>query len=227
VLFLFPLATTVRAQSRLKPAAGRTAVVIDERLSVLRASPAISGKLLRRIGRGRFVTILGQRRSGEGIVFYRVAVTRRTRGWMQRDALVSPRQPGDDERLMRLIRGSADFDLIARARIFLDTFSHSRFRPAVLLLFGEASEEAAVRLSRDASRRLNSEEMSAGGAPTFSYFLNYSALDRYSRQGVRFVFDRGEKRFHYDGAAWREILRRYPRSDEALEVRKRLAALNQ
>jgi hypothetical protein len=123
---------------------------------------------------------------------------------------------------MRLIRGSEDFDVIARARIFLDTFPESSLRPKVLLLFGQEAEEAADKLSRDALRRLNAEEMSAGGAPPFSYFVNYNGLDRYSRQGVRFIFDRIGKKFHYDGAVWRELIRRYPRSLEAIEARKRL-----
>ena len=91
----------------------------------------------------------------------------------------------------------------------------------MLLIYADAAEEAAVRLTRDASRRLSSEEIKAGGAPDFSYFLIFSGLDRYRRQGVEFIFDRAEKRFYYDGAAWREILRRYPQSDEAVEARKR------
>jgi hypothetical protein len=54
------------------------------------------------------------------------------------------------------------------------------------------------------------------------YYLNYSGLDRYNRQGVTFTFDRAARQFHYDGAAWREIVRRYPRSPEAAEARNRL-----
>ena len=223
-LFLILGVTFAQAQTRRTPLAGRGAIVVDERLSVLRDSPSLYGKLLRRIGRGRVVTILGRSQSRDGIVFYRVAVTRRTRGWMQREALVLGNRRGDDLTLLRLIEASREFDRIARARIFLDTFPYSRLRPVVLLIYAEAAEEAAVRLTRDASRRLSSEEIKAGGAPDFSYFLNYSGLDRYSRQGVKFVFDRAEKRFYYDGAAWREILRRYSQSDEALEARKRLDA---
>ncbi|MGH9969663.1 MAG: hypothetical protein ACREBG_17970 [Pyrinomonadaceae bacterium] len=221
-LLIGMVAGQVNGQRRLSPLPGRGAVVVDERLSVLRASPDTSGKLLRRIGRGRPVAIRAQSRSRDGILFYRVAVTRRTGGWIQRDAVVSVRQPGEDQRLMRLIKGSEDFDLIARGRIFLDTFPHSPLRPAVLLLFGLEAEKAAERLSRDALRRLDEEEMNAGGAPTFSYFLNYNGLDRYNRQGVRFVFDRAQKRFYYEGAAWRELIRRHPRSLEATEARKRL-----
>jgi hypothetical protein len=55
--------------------------------------------------------------------------------------------------------------------------------------------------------------------------LNYSGLDRYNRQGVIFTFDREAKKFHYDGAGWREIVRRYPQSPEASEAQTRLAAL--
>jgi hypothetical protein len=127
---------------------------------------------------------------------------------------------------MRLIKASEDFDLIARGRIFLDSFPHSALRPAVLLLFGKTAEDAAVKLSRDAGRRLKDEEMIAGRAPEFTYFLNYNGLDRYNRQGIRFVFDAVEKKFHYDGATWREIVRRYPHSPEVTEALERLKALH-
>jgi hypothetical protein len=188
----------------------------------LRASPELSGKLVRRIGRGRAVSITGQNRSRDGVLFYSVRVSRRTRGWLQKEALIVPRRAGDDERLVRLINASADFDRIARARIFLDAFPHSPLRSRVLLLFGDAAEQAAVRLSQDAARRLDLEEMKANDAPVFSYSLNYGGLDRYNRQGVRFAFDRDERKFHYDGASWLEIIRRYPRSPEAAQARMRL-----
>jgi hypothetical protein len=42
---------------------------------------------------------------------------------------------------------------------------------------------------------------------------------------VTFLFDRTTKKFSYDGAAWREILKRYPNSPEAVEARKHLGAL--
>jgi hypothetical protein len=65
--------------------------------------------------------------------------------------------------------------------------------------------------------------MTAGGAPLFSYFLNFNGLDRYNRQGITFVFDARTKRFRYDGEGWQELVYRYPRSPEAAEARKRLA----
>ncbi len=217
---------SARAQQRKRVPGSRESIVVDERLSVLRATPDLSGKLVRRIGRGRFVSVRGKKRSQDGVMFYRVNVTRRTGGWIQREAVVSPWDPGNDERLLRLIKGSDDFDLIARARIFLEAFPRSPARPTVLLLFANAAEQAAIKLSQDASRRLKPEKMKANvAAPMFTYFLNYNGLDRYNRQGIRFDFD--GKGFHYDGAAWREILRRYPKSVEAVEARKRLDALNQ
>jgi hypothetical protein len=124
-----------------------------------------------------------------------------------------------------LIKGSDDFDRIARARIFLDNFTSSELRPEVLLIYSQAAEDIAGRLSREAARRLDDKEISAGGAPLFSYFLNYNGLDRYNRQGVTFVFDAREKRFYYDGEGWQELVHRYPRSPEAVEARKRLAAI--
>jgi hypothetical protein len=213
------------AQRRSAPPGGQRAVVIDERLAALRDEPELSAHLVKRMSRGRMVTIMGTKRAPDGVTFYRVAVTRRTRGWLQSEAVVSPTRAGDDERLLRLIRGSEDFDRIVRARIFLDLFTRSPLRPTVLMLYAEAAEAATSRLSREAGRRLDEREMTAGGAPLFSYFLNYNGLDRYNRQGIGFIFDRTSKQFHYNGESWREILRRYPRSPEAAEARKRLDSL--
>lgn len=213
------------AQKRRVPAGGQRAVVVDERLAALRDEPSLAAQLVQRMSRGRMVAIIGTKRSPEGVTFYRVAVTRRTRGWLQSDAVVLPGRAGDDERLLRLIRVSEDFDRIVRARIFLDMFPKSPLRPRILIIYGEAAEEAAAKLSRDAARRLEEREMTANGAPVFSYFMNFNGLDRFNRAGVKFVFDSAVKRFYYDGAAWREILQRYPRSPEADEARKRLESL--
>jgi hypothetical protein len=95
----------------------------------------------------------------------------------------------------------------------------------VLLLYSQAAEEAAEQLTRSAQRQLTRSEIPANGAPLFSYFLNYNGLDRYNRQGVKFVFDESTRTFHYDGAALREIVRRHPQSKEAPEARKMLEKL--
>lgn len=199
---------------RKTPSGGRLAIVVDERLSALRATPQLTGKLVRRLGRGRLVAITGAKTTAEGIVFYRVNVTRRTRGWLQRESVVSASRPGDDQRLLRLIQTSHGFDRISRARIFLDNFHRSRLRPPVLLILGDTAEELSAKLPR-----INKDNLEA---PEFTYYLNAPALDRFNRQGVHFIFDKSTKRLHYDGAAYRAILRHHPNSLEALAARKHL-----
>ena len=218
LLIIFPQIIVV-AQKRKPPFGGRLAVVVDERLAALRATPQLNGRLVRRLGRGRLVAMRSVKTSADGIVFFLVNVTSRTHGWIQREAVALPSRAGDDQRLVRLIHASSGFDRIARARIFLDHFPRSPLRPEVLLLLGDTAEETAAKLSTDAARRLKE---GLGDAPEFSYYLNHPGLDRYNRQRVDFVFDKSTKRFHYDGAAWRELIRRHPRSPEAVEAEKRL-----
>lgn len=218
----FLLLPTNTFAKRRPPAGGRVAIVVDERLSALRSTPELSGKLLRRMSRGAFVAVKGEKHSRDGVNFYRVNVTTRTSGWIQREAVASPTRPGDDVRLLKLIKASEDFDRIVRARIFLDNFITSQLRPGVLLIYCQTAEEIAGRLSREATRRLDDREIEAGGAPIHSYFLNYNGLDRYNRQGVTFVFDSRELALRYDGEGWQELVHRYPRSPEAAEARRRL-----
>ncbi len=213
------------AQKRRVPPGGHLAIVADERLAALRRAPEPPARLLRRLSRGRLVSIRGTSRSRDGLLFHFVVVTRRTSGWLQSDAVIASWRAGDDQRLFHLIEGDDEFDRVARARIFLDAFPRSPSRAQVLLLCGDAAEAAAKKLSREAANRFKKSEIPDNGAPEFSYYPNYSGLDRYNRQGVIFVFDRLSKQFHYNGAAWREILQRYPNSPEAAEARKRLEGL--
>jgi hypothetical protein len=221
LLLLVPFTTFAQ---RKPPTGGRLAIVVDERLAALRATPQLNGKLVRRLSRGRLVAVRSVKTSADGIVFFLVNVTSRTHGWIQREAVVSPSRAGDDRRLFRLIEHSEGFDRISRARIFLDYFPRSALRPDVLLLLGDAAEEAAAKLSKDAARRIGDEP---GEASEVSYYLNHSGLDRYNRLRVGFVFDKSTKRLHYDGAAWRELVRRYPKSSPAVEARKNLELYSQ
>jgi len=141
-----------------------------------------------------------------------VNLSSRTHGWIQKEALVSPTQRGDDARLLRIIGSStSEYERIALARSFLDYFSGSALRPEVLLIMGDTAEAAAGQLTKGAAklaaRRVNdvSDE---------SIYLNYSGLDRYNRQGVRFVFDAQARELHYDGWAWREIIRAHKETPE-------------
>jgi len=221
-LLLILVSTSASGQQRKVPAGGRIAIVVDERLGALRSSPDFNGKLVRRLGRGRLLAIRSAKTTSDGITFLLVNVTTRTRGWIQRESVVSPSRSGDDLRLFRLIEQSRDFDRIARARIFLDHFRRSPLRPRVLLLLGDTAEALAAKLTAQAQRKLSTD---LGDAPEFSYFLNYSGLDRYNRQGVNFTFNPTTKRLHYDGAAYRLLLRHHPNSLEAMQARQRLVDL--
>lgn len=214
------LTLEVKAQRKV-PAGRGLAVVVDERLSAVRATPELSGKLVRRLGRGRLVAVRGFRTTPDGLVFLRVSLSSRTSGWIQQEAVASRFRKGDDQRLLKLILNSTEFELVARARIFLDHFPRSPLRPHVLLVLGDAADNISLKLTRDAGRRLAGIE-SFSEASLSSYYLNYSGLDRYNRQGVRFIFDSGARRFYYNGAAWRELLLKYPLAPEADLAKQRL-----
>ncbi|HJS24358.1 MAG TPA: hypothetical protein VJ751_08390, partial [Pyrinomonadaceae bacterium] len=133
LLIVFPQIIVV-AQKRKAPVGGRLAIVVDERLAALRATPQLNGKLVRRLGRGRLVAVRSTKTSADGIVFFLVNVTSRTHGWIQREAVALQSSVRDGQRLLRLIKASYGFDRIVRARIFLDHFPHSPLRPEVLLM---------------------------------------------------------------------------------------------
>jgi hypothetical protein len=88
-------------------------------------------------------------------------------------------------------------------------------------------EEIALQLSSDAARRLDRREMAASGAPLHSFYLNFVPLDRYRKLNVNFLFNPKAKLLHYDGASWREIVEKSPKSVEAIEAQKRLDSLKQ
>ncbi len=202
-----------------------TAVVVDERLSVLRAEPSFYARVVQRMRRGRAVTISGTRQA-DGVTFYRVADAPNY-GWIQAEAIAGRFRPGDDARLANLVQSSEGFEQIERAAIFLDTFNDSPLRPAILLLLGDLMEETALKLSAEATRRLDRREMAASGAPLHSFYLNYVSLDRYRRLGINFVFNPQAKLLHYDGAGWREVIKKSPKSAEAVEAQKRLDSLKE
>lgn len=220
-LLIAALFGTAGGQKRVADS-GR-AVVVDERLAVLRAAPGFFARPLQRLGRGREVTVSGSRKV-DGAVFLKVAVGPRP-GWIQGEAVAGRFRLGDDERLLRLVGASAGFAAIQRAQIFLRYFPDSRLRPAMLLLFGDLVEEEAAGLSRQATRRLKNAEMAASGAPLHSFYLNFAPLDRYRRLGIVFLLNPATLRFHYDGAVWREIVAKHPASPERGEAEKRLADL--
>jgi len=202
------------------------AFVIDERLAVLRNAPSLYAKPVQRMRRGRQVTIFEQKEA-DGVTFFRVVAAPNMSGWVQKEAVAGKFRRGDDERLARLVQSSDGFEQIGRAQIFLENYPASPFRPSILLLFGDLMEEAALKLSSDAAKRLSRREMAASGAPLHSFFMNYAGLDRYQRLGIGFVFNSSTKLFHYDGASWREIIAKSPNSNESKEAQRRLDLLKE
>ena len=226
--------SNVQAQNRRRvpktknPVAAKTpttAIVVDERLSVLRVEPGFSAKPVQRMRSGRIVTISGSR-DADGVTFYRINAAPNY-GWVQAEAVFAKFRRGDDARLAKLVQSSKGFEQIERAAIFLETYTDSSLRPAILLLLGDLMEETALKLSGEATRKLDRREMAASGAPLHSFYLNYVPLDRYRRTGINFVFNSNTKLFHYDGAGWREIIKKFPQSAEAVEAKKRIDSLNE
>ena len=203
---------------------GGTAMVVDELLSVLRLRPSLFADPVQRMRRGRLVKILGVAEA-DGVRFYKIAAPPNNFGWVQADSLITRGRDGEDERLARLIRVSKGFDQLELASNFLELFPKSPLRPAMLLLFGDLMEEAAAKLSKDASSRLDRHEMAATGAPAHSYYLNFNMLDRYRKLGAIFLFNPNTKQFHYDGSSWKELAARTPAGPESAEAQKRLVSL--
>ena len=200
------------------------AIVIEEKLAILRFEPGFAAIPIQRMRAGRTLLITGERQA-DGVTFFRVNLPPEKSGWVQSEAIASNTKQGDDERLAALIRVADGFEKLELATIFLENFPKSAFRPAILLLTGDLAEEASEKLSLSASHKLNADEIQASGAPLHSFYLSFNELDRYRKIGVGFVFNQTVKRFHYDGAVWREILQKHSASPETVEARKRLDSL--
>lgn len=239
-LFLLVFTFTIDAQKKRRPTVpakkttsvqtspeySNTAVVIDERLAVLRAEPSLYAKPIQRMRRGRILAVSGTKEA-DGVTFYRVNIPPSNFAWVQAEAVTGKFRRGDDERLAKLVQASEGFDQLERAMLFLDNFPNSPLRPAILLLLGDLAEESAAKISQDATKKLDKREMAASGAPVHSFYLNYTSLDRYRKLGIDFLFNSNTKTFHYNGAAWKEIITKFPNSSEAAEAQKRLDSLKE
>ncbi len=205
---------------------GQTAIVLDETLSVLRMSPSLFAEAVQRMRRGRTVRILGVTEA-DGVRFFKITAPPGNFGWVQADAVFGKFRPADEERLARLVQASTGFEQIELATFFFELYPASQFRPSILLLFGDLCQETAVRLSREATSRLDRREMAASAAPMHSYYLNYVSLDRYRKLGITFRFNPASRSYYYDGASWREIVEKYASAPEAVEARKRLDSIRE
>ena len=231
-LFCGSVAAQTRKASLTKPKPpaarsgeiGQTAVVIDETLSVLRINPSLFSESVQRMHRGRKVQILGVA-EGDGVKFFKVTAPPSSFGWVQADAVFGKFRTGDEERFAKFVQALDGFDQIEAAVEFFKMYPDSKFRPSILLLYGDLLEEVAATLSKDATKRLSRKEMAASAAPLHSYYLNFVMLDRYRKLGVVFLFNAVTKSFHYDGASWKEIIGKFAASAETAEAQKRLDSL--
>lgn len=203
---------------------GKSAMVLDETLSVLRDRPSLHANAIQRMRRGRVVKILGVAHA-DGVTFYRVAAPPSNVGWVQADAVFGKFRASDEERMARLVQAQDGFEQLETASHFLSIYPKSSWRPPILLLYGDLLEVAAVKLSKDANSLLKRPEMAATAAPMHSYYLNFNRLDRYRRLGIKFHFNTTTRQYHYDGASWLEIVEKFPGSNEAVEAAKRLESM--
>ncbi len=202
----------------------RAAFVINPALAALRREPTPTSLCLRRLRIGRRLYLISAQQHA-GIRYYYVALTRRTRGYIDAAAIASAKQKGDDVRLMRVINTATGIEQLQLAQLLTKEFAHSPLCAEALLVEGREAEKAAVELSQKFIRR--SPAVWDAEVEMLRYWLNYSGLDRYSRLGINFRIDEENQRFYYDGAAYRRILQRYPRSPAALTARERLQALTE
>ncbi len=205
---------------------GQHAIVFDDRLSALREQPDVKAPLKQRLSRGRVVGIVGTAKGKSGARFVRVAISRNVRGWLLTAAIARLGSAADGEKVLAAIAESKDDLAKARlARLCADELRSPAIALKALLALGQAAEHAAEKLSRDADRRLGDD--APGGLSKRDFVLSFNGLDRFNRAGVTFDYDEARDRIVYDGAAYRELLRRYPRSAEAATARARLAQLEQ
>src|SRR6478672_1136575 len=122
---------------------GQSAIVVDETLSVLRKEPSLFSEPVHRMQRGRKVQILGVAES-DGVKFCKVTASPTSFGWVQADAVFGKFRPADEERFAKLVQATDGFDQIEMATQFFETYPDSRFKPQVLMLYGDLLEEVAA-----------------------------------------------------------------------------------
>jgi hypothetical protein len=198
------------------------AFVVDDRLSTLRREPGLQSEVIHRLRLGHPVYIIATRTDADAR-YCRVAVTRRTRGWILEPALALSGKAGEDQRVMKLIEATKDgIDRIALCRLLIDRFSQSQLVPRALLVMGEEADRVAQTLTLRSRKRLADAAEENWNASARAYFLNDVGLDRYSKLHVVFDFNEATSEYVYDGRAYGEIVRRFPNNEAAIVARERL-----
>lgn len=172
-----------RAAAKLGPASW----VVDVRLAALRSDGECSASLVKRLRCGRMVVVLGQKRDADGRLWVRVAVTRRTRGWMLAEAIARPGDHVGERRLLERLAAETGFDRIALARLAFDRFP--RLRGAAADALDAEADRAAAALTQRVRKRLG-DDARRSGAEVRTLMLSDSLLDRYNRLGMTFDVDK-------------------------------------
>lgn len=198
-------------KSWVKSTGARQAMVVDAGLAALRKSPTSQGELKQRLRVGRKLYVLSQTRNRNGQVYYWVAVTRRTRGWIDARALVRSGTRGDDGRLWKLILAESNhFEQLRLCQIFFNLFKQSKFTPQVLWQLAETAQVEAETLNSRIQRRAK-EAATSENADLATYVENDVGLDRYNRLGIIFLFHPEKQELVYDGWALRQLQKRFPK----------------
>jgi hypothetical protein len=207
------------------------AFVVDDRLSALRQRADIKSPVMRRLRLGRPVYVIESRGAkNDQPRFYRVAQTRRTRGWIHEAAIAIPARPGEDARVLRLIENRFSeretvteiFDRMLLCKLVIEQFGNSKLIPKAMALLAGDAERTASLLNRTAQRRPKRVDQETDRASLSDLYLGDASLDRYTRLGVHFDYLEKSGEYLYDGQAHRELLKRFPKSEEAAEARRQL-----
>lgn len=203
--------------------------VVDDRLSVLRREADLKSQVVQRLRLGRPVYIIGSSSSiGSQPKCYRVALTRRTRGWIHKSAVVIPGRAGEDKRLLQLAENASDgFDRISLCLLLSESFRSSPLVPKALLVVAAEAERIAPLLSQRAAKRAATIDPGTANASLRDYYLNDPVLDRYSKLRVFFDFDEAAGQYVYDRGAYRTIIKRFPHTEAAKIARERLELVEQ
>lgn len=160
--------------------------VVDERIAALRTEPRLTATVAKRLRTGRMVAIVSRTRDANGLSWVRVAVTRRTRGWLLELAIAAPADRAGNVRLADMLDTTTGYERLRLSRLALDHFP--RLGAAGLAAFREESAAAAALLSRRLAAR---DDLPTGcsAAVLRAFLLSDPLLDRYSRLGVAFDVD--------------------------------------
>ncbi|HEY3137024.1 MAG TPA: hypothetical protein VGL29_13420 [Blastocatellia bacterium] len=221
-----PTAKSATKQAGTARVTFQKAFVVDDRLSALRRDPDPQSTIIHRLRLGRVVFVIGAAtRKSDQPKFWRIAVSRRTRGWIHESALAIPGHAGEDQRVIKLAESTKDgFDRIALCRIIIERFGRSTLVPRALLLLGEEADRAAQTLSQHTRRRLGEAGGELANASLRDYYMNDTGLDRYNKLGVLFDYNQSTSDYVYEGKAYRELVKRFPDTKEAKLARQHIEA---